>query len=76
MKPDTFLQGFVAVGIVLLMGACLAAVVFVPIPKDQLNLFTALASGVIGSAFGGLAGYLYGSSLGSKNKDSALLNQP
>lgn len=46
---------------------------FVAIPKDQLNLFTALASGVIGGAFGIVVGFLFGSSLGSRNMDPASL---
>lgn len=74
MKPDAQLQFWVAIGVLLLMAGCLVAVVFVPIPKEQLNLFTALASGVIGSGLGAIVGYLFGSSLGSKNKDAALLN--
>ena len=41
------------------------------IPKEQLNLFTALASGVIGGAFGIVVGFLFGASLGSHGKDAA-----
>jgi membrane protein DedA with SNARE-associated domain len=42
---------------------------FVAIPKEQLNLFTALASGVVGGAFGIVVGFLFGSSLGTRSKD-------
>ena len=63
MKPDNLLQLIIATGVMILMGFCLAAVVFIAIPKEQLNLFTALASGVIGGAFGIVVGFLFGSSL-------------
>lgn len=63
MKPDGLLQLIIAIGVMVLMTFCLAAVVFVAIPKEQLNLFTALASGVIGGAFGIVVGFLFGSSL-------------
>jgi len=69
MKPDSLLQLIIAAGVLALMGFCLAAVVFVAIPKEQLNLFTALASGVVGGAFGVVVGFLFGSSLGSRAKD-------
>ena len=45
---------------------------FVAIPKDQLNLFTALASGVVGGAFGVVVGFLFGSSLGTRAKDAVV----
>ena len=71
MKPDSLLQLIIATGVLVLMGFCLIAVVFVAIPKEQLNLFTALASGVIGGAFGIVVGFLFGSSLGTRGKDAA-----
>jgi len=71
MKPDSLLQLIIAAGVMILMAFCLAAVVFVAIPKEQLNLFTALASGVIGGAFGVVVGFLFGSSLGTRAKDGA-----
>lgn len=71
MKPDSLLQLIVVAGVMALMAFCLAAVVFVAIPKEQLNLFTALASGVIGGAFGTVVGFLFGAALGSHRKDSA-----
>jgi hypothetical protein len=69
MKPDSLLQLIIAAGVMVLMAFCLIAVVFVAIPKEQLNLFTALASGVIGGAFGIVVGFLFGSSLGAHGKD-------
>lgn len=63
MKIDAALQLLIACGVMLLMAFCLVAVVFVAIPKEQLNLFTALASGVVGGAFGIVVGFLFGSSL-------------
>jgi len=71
MKPDSLLQLIIAGGVMTLMAFCLTAVVFVAIPKDQLNLFTALASGVVGGAFGVVVGFLFGSSLSTRPKDSA-----
>ena len=71
MKPDSLLQLVIAVGVMVLMAFCLIAVVFVVIPKEQLNLFTALASGVIGGAFGIVVGFLFGSSLGAHAKAPA-----
>jgi len=70
MKPDSLLQLIIATGVMTLMSFCLVAVVFVAIPKEQLNLFTALASGVIGGAFGIVVGFLFGSSLGTRAKDA------
>ncbi|MFI4966715.1 MAG: hypothetical protein ACHP9T_15270 [Caulobacterales bacterium] len=69
MKPDSLLQLIIATGIMALMAFCLAAVVFVAIPKEQLNLFTALASGVIGGAFGIVVGFLFGSSIATRSRD-------
>lgn len=71
MKPDSLLQLIIAAGVLILMAFCLVAVVFVAIPKEQLNLFTALASGVIGGAFGIVVGFLFGASLGTHGKDAA-----
>ena len=71
MKPDSLLQLIIAAGVMGLMAFCLAAVVFVAIPKEQLNLFTALASGVVGGGFGVVVGFLFGSSLGSRGQDNA-----
>jgi hypothetical protein len=71
MKSDSLLQLIIAAGVMVLMAFCLIAVVFVAIPKEQLNLFTALASGVIGGAFGIVVGFLFGSSLGTRGKDAA-----
>lgn len=71
MKSDNLLQLLIAAGVMILMAFCLIAVVFVAIPKEQLNLFTALASGVIGGAFGIVVGFLFGSSLGTRGKDAA-----
>jgi lipopolysaccharide export LptBFGC system permease protein LptF len=71
MKSDSLLQLIIAAGVLILMAFCLIAVVFVAIPKEQLNLFTALASGVIGGAFGIVVGFLFGSSLGAGGKDAA-----
>ena len=71
MKPDNLLQLIIAIGVMALMAFCLVAAVFVAIPKEQLNLFTALASGVIGGAFGIVVGFLFGASLGSPGKDHA-----
>lgn len=70
MKPESLLQLIIAIGVMALMTFCLAAVVFVAIPKEQLNLFTALASGVVGGAFGVVVGFLFGSSLGSHGAGS------
>jgi len=67
MKPDAILQLLIAAGVMLLMAFCLFAVVFVAIPQGQLNLFTALASGVVGGAFGIVVGFLFGASLGGKD---------
>jgi len=75
MAPDKALQVIAVVGVFALMLFCLCAVVFAQIPKEQLNLFTALASGVIGSALGTVVGFLFGSSLGSRNKDATLASQ-
>jgi hypothetical protein len=73
MKPDSVLQLIIATGVMVLMAFCLVAVVFVAIPKEQLNLFTALASGVIGGAFGIVVGFLFGSSLGAHGKEAAAI---
>ena len=70
MKPDSLLQLLIAIGVMALMAFCLSAVVFVAIPKEQLNLFTALASGVVGGAFGTLVGFLFGAALGGKDRPS------
>lgn len=71
MKPESLLQLMIAGGVMLLMAFCLIAVVFVAIPKEQLNLFTALASGVIGGAFGTVVGFLFGASLKSNHGEPA-----
>jgi len=69
VKPDSLLQLIIAAGVLGLMAFCLGAVVFIAIPKEQLNLFTALASGVIGGAFGIVVGFLFGSSITSHGGD-------
>jgi hypothetical protein len=74
MKSDSLLQLIIAAGVMVLMAFCLVAVVFVAIPKEQLNLFTALASGVVGGAFGIVVGFLFGSSLGARGRDPAPAN--
>ena len=76
MKPESLLQLTIAAGVMLLMTFCLVAVVFVAIPKEQLNLFTALASGVIGGAFGVVVGFLFGSSLGNQSAGAAAPRPP
>jgi uncharacterized protein YacL len=76
MKPENLLQLLIAAGVMVLMAFCLIAVVFVAIPKEQLNLFTALASGVIGGAFGIVVGFLFGSSLTTRGKDAGPPAQP
>jgi hypothetical protein len=72
MKSDNLLQLIIAAGVMVLMAFCLAAAVFAAIPKEQLNLFTALASGVVGGAFGIVVGFLFGSSLGARGKDAVV----
>ena len=71
MKPEAVLQLLIAAGVMLLMAFCLGAVVLVPIPPGQLNLFTALSSGVVGGAFGIVVCFLFGASLGGKEPPSA-----
>lgn len=75
MTPDKTLQLIFSAGAIVLLAFCLVAIVFVPIPDKQLNLFTALASGVVGSTFGAIGGFLFGSSIGSHAKDAALIEQ-
>jgi hypothetical protein len=75
VKSDSLLQLIIAAGVMVLMAFCLVAVVFVAIPKEQLNLFTALASGVIGGAFGVVVGFLFGASLGGKDHPTTSLPQ-
>lgn len=76
MTPDKALIALYTIITSLLLAFVLYAVVFVAIPKEQLNLFTALATGVIGAAFGSVGGFLVGSSLGSRAKDATIANQP
>jgi hypothetical protein len=66
------LDAFVVVSLVLLLGGILAALVFVPIPKDNVELFSALASGVVGAGVGAYVGYRFGSSKGSAAKDQTI----
>lgn len=66
------LDAFLVVALVLLMGGILTALIFVPIPKDNEELFSALASGVVGSGIGAYIGYRWGSSKGSATKDETI----
>ena len=75
MNSDESLKLLSAIGAIVLLAFCIAAIVFVPIPKEQMNLFTALAMGVVGT-FGTIIGFLFGSSLGSRNKDAMLNPNP
>lgn len=53
----------------------LIALVFIPIPKDNVELFSALASGVIGSGVSGYLGYRFGSSRASQAQQAVIASQ-
>lgn len=50
----------------------LGVLAFVSIPKENMELFTALSAGVIGSGVGAWIGYRWGSSKGSAGKDATI----
>jgi len=57
-------RSWLALGLFLLMIYILSLVAFVP-NLDKSQLFTALASGVVGSSFGSAVGYWYATTKGS-----------
>lgn len=75
--PESSDQLDAAVIIILLftLVGVLIALVFIPIPKDNVELFSALASGVIGSGVSGYLGYRFGSSRGAAAKDAVIAAQ-
>lgn len=57
---------------IVLLAAVLGILAFVAIPKENQQLFTALASGVIGSGVGTFIGFRWGSSKSSQAKDATI----
>lgn len=55
-----------------LLAAVLGLLAFVKIPDDNVQLFTALASGVLGSGAGTFIGFKWGSSKSSQAKDATI----
>jgi len=62
LPSDT--RGWMALGVFILITYVLTLVAFVD-DLDKSQLFTALASGVIGSSFGSVVGYLFATTKGS-----------
>lgn len=70
--PMGFIPTFLVISVVVMLIGVILIVGFHEIPKDNVELFTSLASGGIGSAFGAIMGFIFGSSQGSKNKDDTI----
>lgn len=69
--PNTRLDAFVVIGLLLLLAGILATLAHVPIPKDNQTLFAALAMAV-SSGLSLYLGYRWGSSKGSAAKDATI----
>ncbi len=72
MSGDDRLDALVIFGFLVLLGGVLAALVFRTIPADNMPLFAALSSGVLGSGLGAYVGFRWGSSKGSAAKDATI----
>jgi hypothetical protein len=68
--PDD-VRGWLALGLFALMVYVLSLIAFVD-GLDKSQLFTALASGMVGSSFGSLIGYYFATSKGSTDNRVAM----
>lgn len=66
------LDALVVFVLLILLGFVLYALVYQPIPKDNMTLFAALSTGTVGMGLGSYIGYRFGSSKGSTAKDDAI----
>lgn len=71
MQPDAKFDVLVVGGFMLMLGAAGYALVTQNIPKDNMQLFTALAISVSGF-LGVYVGYRWGASKGSAQKDQVI----
>lgn len=65
LEPVDPIDLLLIVAVILLMAFVLGVLAFHPIPDKNMNLFTALAAGGVGAAFGAIIGYRFGSSRGA-----------
>lgn len=66
---DNRLDAVLIIGLLVLLAAVLGVLSFVAIPKENMTLFAALSSGVVGASVAAYVGYRWGSSKGSASKD-------
>lgn len=64
-------RGWLTLGVFALMVYILSLVAFVP-DLDKSQLFTALASGVVGAGFGSAIGYFFGTNKGSSDRNETV----
>lgn len=74
MKPET-LDSVVILGLFAMLFAVLGALAFVPIPDKNVQLFTALASGVVGAGVATIINNRWGTSRSSERKTEIMADQ-
>ena len=63
MKPDfATLDAIVVGGVLVIIGAGVAGLMFLHIPQENLAILASLLSGLVGTVIGGYAGYRWGAS--------------
>jgi hypothetical protein len=74
MKSD-ILTIILIVSAIVITGAMILGLFFVNIPKENQGMINTIVGMVIGGAFATIYSWRFGSSKGSQDKNSALLNQ-
>lgn len=65
-NPDVLDAGLVA-GVLLILAAGIAGLMFLPIPQANLAILASLLSGLAGTVIGGYAGYRWGASVSDRH---------
>lgn len=71
MKPEN-LDAVVILGLFALLSAILGVLAFIAIPDKNVQLFTALASGVVGAGVATIINNRWGTSRSSERKDDTI----
>lgn len=72
MRPDSYVDVLLASAIVVWVSGIILVLSFVTIPKDNMPLFAALASGGVLGTLGTLIGYRWGGSKASDQKTDTI----
>jgi hypothetical protein len=72
MSPDQSPRGLIAGAMILLLGASIGGLLFIPIPTTNRDIIVALVSVGVVASVKDIVGFYFGSSRGSDAKDATI----